>query len=193
MRPKTPRQHFDVHQTPSPRFIINLSAYKVSSAENFLLAKGLNFSLVLKSALTEDIINAVESSIRRFLNEAADIVRFETAKIQRIAKVPRHNITKEENQTLRELKADPTIVILRAAKGNDTVILNKSDYIEKITDLLNDGCHQQLSSTKQEITSLLKYSDISIETLKDFIAWESTAPRLYELPKIHKLDIPLRP
>lgn len=50
--------------------------------------------LAPKSVPTEDIINAVQSSIRRLPNEATDIVRFETAKILRTAKAPRPNITK---------------------------------------------------------------------------------------------------
>lgn len=69
--------------------------------------------------------------------------------------------------------------------------LNQSDDIEKIRDLLHDGSYQQLgrdltSRIKQEITSLLKSSNIPIETLKDLIPRKTVTPSFYRLPKIQK-------
>lgn len=130
----------------------------------------------------------LESSIRCLPSETADIDTFDLS----TAKVQCPNIRKEENQVIPEFKANPTIIILRGDKGNVTVILNKSDFLENIT----DDSYQQLSRDtiiKQDITSLIKSCEIPIEIFKNLIPKESVTPRHCEPPKIYKPDIPLRP
>ena len=52
-----------------------------------------------------------------------------------------HNMTKQENNCLRQLKDKKDIVIRKADKGNSIVILNKQDYIDEGLRQLNDGIH----------------------------------------------------
>ena len=42
-------------------------------------------------------------------------------------------------KTLKTLKNDPNVVILKADKGNSIVILNKSDYTSKKNSILDDS------------------------------------------------------
>ena len=47
-------------------------------------------------------------------------------------------MSKEERRTLRSLQKDDSIIILRADKGNKTVVMDRSEYDKKILDLLDD-------------------------------------------------------
>ena len=48
------------------------------------------------------------------------------------------NMTKEEMQVLRDLSSREHIIIQKADKRNSIVILNKSDYVKKMKEILSD-------------------------------------------------------
>ena len=48
------------------------------------------------------------------------------------------NLTKDEQQALKRLKNDKNIVILPADKGRVTVVMDKTDYYDKMDALVND-------------------------------------------------------
>ena len=48
------------------------------------------------------------------------------------------NLTKDEQQALKRLKTDENIVILPADKGRVTVVMDKTDYYDKMDTLVND-------------------------------------------------------
>ena len=92
-------------------------------------------------------------------------------------------------------------MILKADKGNTTVVMDKVIYEEKINNMLSDtttyillnkdpmkGCEKQmkslLSSKKQKLCDKL-YRKLSTT--------DGAPPRLYGLPKLHKEGVPLRP
>ena len=47
-------------------------------------------------------------------------------------------MTKDERQALKRLKTDENIVILPADKGRVTVVMDKTDYYDKMDTLVND-------------------------------------------------------
>jgi len=47
-------------------------------------------------------------------------------------------LTKDEQHALRRLKNDESIVILPANKGRVTVVMDKTDYFDKMDALVND-------------------------------------------------------
>ena len=53
-------------------------------------------------------------------------------------KGPTHNITKQEKEAIKTLREDSSWVVLTADKGVAMVVMDKSQYIEKCTALLND-------------------------------------------------------
>ncbi|BHF76295.1 hypothetical protein SprV_0501939300 [Sparganum proliferum] len=55
-----------------------------------------------------------------------------------MAHKPRAIITRAEQDTLKKLRVDTSIVILPADKGRSTVVLDKADYIQKASKLLDD-------------------------------------------------------
>ena len=109
-------------------------------------------------------------------------------------------------QTLKTLSEDPSIVIIKPDKGNGIVLLDKSNYHVKMYDLLNDSDKFTLINDdwfkviiKHEdqinrfLSSLLQNEVIDKATY-DHLRIPSSRPGiLYELLKIHKQGVPLRP
>ena len=52
--------------------------------------------------------------------------------------LPNSNLTADEQKTLKRLKTDENIVILPADKGRVTVVMDKTDYNDKMDSLVND-------------------------------------------------------
>lgn len=191
--PKNP-----VNKPASRRTVVNISTYQLSKDEESILSKGLNFSVAPKIVPTDDIIASVEASVTSLPKATADEIRFETAKCLRSAKPPKPNISRAERYALSNLKSNHSVTILSADKGNATVVMDHSQYTDKVKDLLNDGTYASIAkdpTTKieREIRSLIKSSDIPPETQKRLIPKESKPPRMYGLPKVHKPGVPLRP
>ena len=113
--------------------------------------------------------------------------------------VGQHKFTKRtERAALKILKDNVNLTILPADKGNATVILNTSDYKQKISSLLQDPAYRKLTkdptdSIERKTTALLKKSSITEETRRQLCPAGSRPPILYGLPKVHKEGIPLRP
>ena len=65
----------------------------------------------------------------------------------------RHNITREEQKALRELKQDNTRVVLTADKGVCMVVLDREEYTKKAEELLNQQTYKIIPAdptTKQK-------------------------------------------
>jgi len=103
-----------------------------------------------------------------------------------------------ERAALKTLKDNVNLTILLADKGNATVVLNTSDYKQKISSLLEDPSYRILTkdptdAIEWKTTLLLKKSSLTEETHRQLCPADSRPPRLYGLPKIHKEGVPLRP
>ena len=166
------------------------------------LEKGFNFALSPKSLTIVDIICGVEEGLRK-VNDAA-AVSTARSKVAGVLKTARP-IDKEEEQALKELKEDKDIVILKADKGNCTVIMDRPDYDRKINALLNDNdIYSKLVTKRNPINNITKdvngfvYQLLLDNKIKpDKYYWlhcsKAVMPRFYGLPKIHKVNVPLRP
>ena len=86
---------------------------------------------------------------------AVQIARSKVSEILKSSKPPQRNITHEEEEALKELKKDESIVILKADKGNATIIMNATEYNDKINCLLSDSSvYSQLSKKSNLITKI---------------------------------------
>jgi len=111
---------------------------------------------------------------------------------------PRNNLRKTERAALKTLKDNTNLTILPADKEIATVVLNTSDYKQKISSLLEDSAYRKLAkdptdAIERKTTLLLKKSSLTEETRRQLRPAGSRPPRMYGLPKIHKEGIPLRP
>ena len=116
----------------------------------------------------------------------------------------KQNVSKEEISALKRLQTNRNIVIKPADKGGSIVIMNKSDYIDKVRYQLNDTNYYlplAINPTKNigsEISGYidhLQFRGYITQKTADFLQppKQPRTPIFYGLPKIHKDNIPLRP
>lgn len=164
-----------------------------------LLEKGLNFAISPAKIPIYDIINNIEVSIKNNDQNKAEEIRQDVSRILRNARPPPSNISKEEAIALKNIKNNKNIIILKADKGNATVIVNRTDYEHKMEEhLVNSGCYRVLnkdpsSKILRQLSDKIKNSSLDPSIKKKLIPNNAIIPRIYGVPKIHKSGVPLRP
>lgn len=108
-----------------------------------------------------------------------------------------------EKDTKKFLKDNPNLIITQSDKGNVTVAMLKSSYIEKSLDLLDDittykritrdPTNSLETSCNKLIKNLKDKGFISDVVAKSLYKYNGLCPKYYGLPKVHKPEIPLRP
>ncbi|KAL0870054.1 hypothetical protein ABMA27_006218 [Loxostege sticticalis] len=164
----------------------------------------MNFALTPKRIPYENIICGVEETIIR--NKVpptdADILRQDVAVILRKSRLPKSNITAEERRALKDLRQNKDILVLKADKGNATVVMNTGDYDGKIRSMLEDTTVYKPVSynptarvTRRIRTLIQEHQELFAEDVFTHLhkAKNVQPPKLYGLPKIHKSNVPLRP
>jgi len=101
------------------------------------------------------------------------------------------------------MKQNPDIIVTTADKGQKTVILTTDEYKNKARRMLNDkNTYKKVArnpTTRYEkesnaiIEKWYKNLKISENTKEKLLTKNSTPPRIYFLPKIHKNERPFRP
>ena len=179
-------------------WFINLSKQKLTETETDVLRLGLNFGVTQKTIPKQNIIAEVEIP-----NTSANIIRGKIVNTLNQPNTHQPNLTSEQRKALQILIKQVDLVITRADKGNCTVILDKSDYEEKMHKLLNDNSTYMLlkhdlngnieRKLKKYVYQLFKTKSISQNEYYHLHSSDANAPRIYGLPKIHKPQTPLRP
>ena len=129
------------------KIIINHSSYQLSDVEKTILAKGLNFALPPKKLNYADYLTPYELLFRDIKELSVDDSILERVKVD-MKKIclssfenfkfkVELNITPDELKALKNLSSCKDIIIQEAGKGNSVVILNKSDFIKRLTDSKN--------------------------------------------------------
>ncbi len=186
------------------KWVKNLSSRPLSGTEKDVLARGLNFSVAPTRIPHVELITATESAIRNNnLNpsEGEELRAKVTASLVN-AKLPSSNLNKLEREAIKTLGSDKDIVILPADKGRCTVVLDKSEYHNKVCELLSDS--KTYEPLKRDPTSgyrkkvidhlqLLEKSESIDRVLYHKLYPGESVPKFYGLPKIHKQNAPLRP
>ncbi len=110
--------------------------------------------------------------------------------------------TEKYRKIVENLRKNKNIHIVKADKGNSTVILNKAEYENKMNDHLTEGPYKMLPNNPTELyrkhvlkycESLSKEDKITKIEQKCLTSHNSRTPILYGAPKIHKENVPLRP
>ena len=108
----------------------------------------------------------------------------------------KNNITKEENDAMKSLFSDKSIVIKEADKGGAVVIMDAHYYRDKIKEMLDDpdfyietdeGADAR---TRKSIHKLIQQhgKDLMDEEIDYLCNFEHSTSYFYGLPKIHKCD-----
>ncbi|CAF1228694.1 unnamed protein product [Adineta ricciae] len=210
----------DNNDESEPKLVWNLSDRELTEEEVYVLEKGLSSNR--RGTINHfEIISNVEylfyqsSSVRKEqtsfqkLDEDPDDLKAATEKFFNEAQQSfnrNRNTTlddKHEEQLLRNLSKDPSIVTTRPDKGKGVVVIYRADYIEKLERILSDTSKFRLvekdptGCREAALTSLLrrmKNEEYLTEQEYRFVKPVGSIPaRLYGLPKVHKVNTPLRP
>lgn len=115
------------------------------------------------------------------------------------------NIT--QFKTMKALKSNTDIYMCKPDKGAGVVILDKSDYVEKMAVILNDvskfrklgpveltdnTCKNE-AKMQRRLLALFKKKVFCKDVYDRIRPSGSQRPRMYGLPQIHKQGVPLKP
>ena len=196
--------HTNTNNNSIKKWVINLLDTPLTPNQEKLLARGPKFVIKPKLPPVEEYITAIEKMCPKLDKGEADELRVEVKKALKKAqnKTKSFNITKEENQTLKELKRDKERVILTTDKEVALVVMKKEDYIKKSEEILNISTYKKIaedptSKQKTKLISILKSikteGGLKEEDYRKMYPTGAVSPKYYGLPKIHKQGIPLRP
>ena len=192
-----------------PQFIKNISSKQLTTTEENILSLGMNYAIPKKSRVKENIETIMQ--VDRGLERAEELTDEEKNNIRReVANVlSNHPWHIDEQQkfhlvikTIRDLQSYKNIMIVKADKGNTTVIMNVDDYDVKINSMLEQFPYKKLQrdptpSYQREVNATLKNLLYANKISKDL--WhalkptDSKCPNFNGAPKIHKENYPLRP
>ncbi|BHF69637.1 hypothetical protein SprV_0301268300 [Sparganum proliferum] len=112
-------------------------------------------------------------------------------------------IFKVDRDALRELKADKDLLIVPEGKRRSTVVLDRTDYLQRAKGLLEDrqfyvpyATNSVKALTREINATLLALENSGAITPTDrrmAIPRDTALARFYALPKVSKEDTPLRP
>ena len=197
--------------------IVNLAGVELSETEKDVLCRGLNFGVLPKLSreeieaefelcwqqLDRKVPNSQEAKLQCKATLADLSQKYAGSKADRTD----FPLDTDHLKALNGLKKRHDIIITRPDKGNGVVVLDRSDYLEKMEMILSDTTKFQRigdaegndNTLKQEraLQAFLlrewKAKHITRDTYDRIRPVGSTRPRMYGLPKLHKPGAPLRP
>ncbi|XP_037518345.1 uncharacterized protein LOC119395131 [Rhipicephalus sanguineus] len=184
--------------------IRNLSSHKLDPSEIRLLSRGLNFNVGYRPSL-ERMTCAVEQAVRLVDPPLRDAARSRAIGVlSKLSSSKTDMLLVAEKTSLRRLQQNKDIVILPADKGYATVILDRSDYVSKMTSLLEDEAtyakvsRDPTKKIESELQKLLTEMFKLVPPESKYLYYKllchnGSAPAVYGLPKVHKPEVPLRP
>ena len=155
----------------SPQGII--SDKPLTEQQTRILAKGLNYNT--KDAAKLDYVADLESTLKNteIPDETKQHIRHQIA--TNLNNKRPVKLDKTEQKAIKDLQNDNEIIILPADKGRMTVIMNKSDYIDKANTLLNDTETYQPLDTDPNKTTVNRINQ-KLKQLKDKDKLSETIP-----------------
>jgi len=193
-------------------WFVNLSNSHIPSQVSNLLQFGEKFSLPSlynKKQSIHEIIKDVESNIKSFHIENQTRIRniiipqfHRFLHTESLKNTTNEKLIALHNYTIDFQRKNPEIIYTRADKGNITVALNKMDYFKKMDVLLEDTKTYSLIKKDPSITIEKKLNEmikkwftkeyITKRELLQLRSSDSLLPKAYGLPKLHKVNVPLR-
>ena len=198
--------------------INNLSSYQLSTSEKSVLRYGLKFCVPPKKVRREQIFSEFEvlaGQLKHHVPSSKECKQRLMAKMQDLAysycgtplDLGDFQMNKENYTVAQQLMKNNNLVISKPDKGSGMVILDRSDYVSKMMSLLSDESKftkcgpsdtydftvKIESAFQRRFRKLLKQKIINRETYNAIRPVGSQTPKMYGLPKTHKVGVPLRP
>jgi len=180
-----------------------------------LIKPGFNFATTPRSIPVSSFIANIEKGIFNLPQNSKATICASVVSILKNSKPETvSNVLKQHLTAIKNLKKDSSIIIIPADKGKAVVLMNREDYKEKISSLLNDeNTYNKITDKRRNPTSQVEKDlnkllseiksspsnhdqnlhQIDVELYHHLHSTDATPATFYALPKIHKADIPLRP
>ncbi|CAF4133379.1 unnamed protein product, partial [Adineta steineri] len=199
---------------PHDKLVYNLSSKLLTLSQLKLLSRGWKFCIEQKVIEPLNIQTEIEYGMIRIKDElekrkipwqpVCNQIKIIANQMINKVKIKRiSNLSADEIIALRELKNDKSLIMLRADKGNAIVCMDKTDYINKVNQMLIDPnkfikISDDESSIDEKIinhrlSTLMKEKKITKKIYDELFTSGSSVPVLYCTVKIHKANFPLRP
>nr|VZI46903.1 unnamed protein product [Spirometra erinaceieuropaei] len=186
--PTSPRNDKRVH---------NLSSKELTKDQMQVLRHKASFNTA--DAKPVNMIAAVESIFcqTEATEETKNLIRHQVSSLLMAHRL-REVLSKVERDALRELKADKDLVIVPADKGRATVVLDRTDYLQKAKGLLEDRqiyvpcATNPLKALTREMNA--SPQDLAIETIELLLQskYDETENRLGHAQVLQLLKLCLR-
>ena len=181
--------------------VINLSMKELTTQQTRVLSKGLKFVPTSTSIRVVDIIANAECSLNHtpMITKQAAIAEITTF-VNRWRKPTVDNMSHDERRAMKQLKNMNELIIIQADKGGKTVVMDRTEYINKIETKLNDeSTYEKVPDPTKivkkkiaELTNrLFKANRINQSTKYELTSVDNIA-KIRGQPKIHKKDYPMR-
>ena len=197
--------------------VINLSDVQLTTIQKDVLCRGPHFGIPQRTK-SEEVLCEFEMfyrSLTHFEPASETTATQCRSSLEALAhdfasKAPdtkTFSLGREHLKALNELRKNKDLVITRPDKGRASVVMNYSDYVDKMMTILSDATKfQELGpvfsndKTASSEASLNKFfgelrtsGEITDKLFESIRSTGAIRPRLYGLPKIHKPGVPLRP
>ncbi len=203
-----PRQHPSLWPNSDFRdsVLINKTNIEFTNSEKDVLALDPKFVCANKKPPVSDLIVAVESAAQKLPSQAEQDKVVRTT-VNCIKHYREHNLNRDHMSAIRSIQTklrQNNALLMRADKGNKTVILDKSNYDNKIKSHLdNPAIYEDVPKsrnpvlfTRNKLNRLLAPLKTSNPTIRmtDLLPSvdRSALPQPYALAKVHKPDMPFR-
>ncbi|XP_071579989.1 uncharacterized protein [Temnothorax nylanderi] len=198
------------------KWLINISNINIPDNITHILSLGDNFGIPVTNRdkkdrllTTIDTIKNFETSSYKMPPAAINTIRSSIAnslklflnKNIHVEYIDRY-ILREFSNCQRFLRNNPDIFVTKADKGQITVIMDRTDYNDRMIDLLNDEStynklknnpNKKLSTRLNQLVKSWHDNDIiDYSTYCQLRCTNGNLPRCYGLPKVHKAGFPLR-
>ena len=119
------------------KWVVNLSSTSFTKAQETLLARGPNITMMPKCLSKEKYIATMEEVCLKLPPKEAVGLRSETSQLLKGNSPPQPSISQEEMKAIKESRKHKSRIILIVDKGV-AMVLDKLDYLNKAQDLLVD-------------------------------------------------------
>ena len=181
--------------------VVNLSSKELTRKEIQQLSFGLDHCFVdknkyvkqnlaanmevLAEKLNKNVPNTEKENFHEFLRGYTDIFT--------------KNIYKAKDDTYKNLKKvtnDPDLVVISGDKDSSVVVMNKEDYVRKMTEMIDQGISDGVyeETTDETLDDLKHFQDFLYRNFKKFEKYEKMYPsshqpaKLYGTAKTHKFE-----
>jgi len=183
--------------------VINLSKYTLSAAQKSALSRGLDFSVAQRRRPVLDVIAAVEAGARFLAPDTAAVWKRQIAAVLDKKRPVRRNISRSEAEGLAALKRNTAVTVLQAFEGGAVVLMDTSDYRDKMRCQLDGAEYEKLASDpyprlERQFRTMAGKLD-ELRTLLPQRRYAGAAdlpykvPHVYGLPDVHTVGVPLLP